>query len=106
MSEISHAFARNLDVTCGELIRAIEQAQSQGKRIICFVTGIPGAGKTLAGLNAVHDPAMRSKARPAAVFLSGNGPLVKIVRAALTRDKQRAGLNAKVAAQISKDFYR
>ena len=42
VNEISHAFARNLDVTCGELIRAIEQAQSQGKRIICFVTGIPG----------------------------------------------------------------
>ncbi len=104
VNEISHAFARNLDVTCGELIRAIEQAQSHGKRIICFVTGIPGAGKTLAGLNAVHDPAMRSKGRPAAVFLSGNGPLVKIVRAALTRDKQRAGLNAKVAARLVKTF--
>jgi len=104
VTDISHAFAQNLDVTCCELIRAIERAQEQGKRIICFVTGIPGAGKTLAGLNAVHDPSMRARGRPAAVFLSGNGPLVKIVRAALVRDRQRAGVNAKDAARTVATF--
>lgn len=104
VTEISHAFARNLDVTCGELVRAIEQAQRRKKRIICFVTGIPGAGKTLAGLNTVHDPSIRAEGRPAGVFLSGNGPLVKIVRAALTRDRQRKGENANEAARMVKTF--
>ena len=91
VTDISHAFARNLHVTSTALRRAIEASQSHQSRTICFVTGIPGAGKTLTGLNAVHDPAMRQAERPAAVFLSGNGPLVKIIREALTRDRQRAG---------------
>ena len=104
VTEISHAFARNLDVTCGELVRAIEQAQSARKTHHLLRDGNPGAGKTLAGLNAVHDPSMRAKGRPAAVFLSGNGPLVKIVRAALTRDRQRAGVNAKDAARMVATF--
>jgi hypothetical protein len=91
VSDISHAFATNLDKTSQQLIAAIEAAQAQRERVICFVTGLPGAGKTLAGLNAVHDPSIRQQGRPAGVFLSGNGPLVKIVREALIRDRQRNG---------------
>ncbi len=102
--EISHAFATNLSETSGELIRAIEAAQRANERVICFVTGLPGAGKTLAGLNAVHDPSVRMQGRPAAVFLSGNGPLVKIVRAALTRDQQQSGKNRKEASRTVATF--
>ena len=91
VADISHSFATNLDQTCGAIIAAVQSSQSQKCRTICFVTGTPGAGKTLAGLNAVHNPALRKDGRPAAMFLSGNGPLVKIVREALARDRHRAG---------------
>jgi hypothetical protein len=104
VTNISHAFATNLDVTCGALLQAIENACAEKRRVICFVTGIPGAGKTLAGLNAVHDPAVREQGRPAAVFLSGNGPLVKIVRAALVRDRRRTGVSAKDATRTVRTF--
>jgi hypothetical protein len=101
---ISHSFATNLDVTSRVLVEAIQRAQAQQQRLICFVTGIPGAGKTLTGLNAVHDPTMRGQGRPAAVFLSGNGPLVKIVREALIRDRQRAGMQRHEAARTVSTF--
>ena len=87
--EISHATATNLSCTVDAVTRCITDAHKNRQRIVCFVTGVPGAGKTLAGLSAVHDPALREEGRPAAVFLSGNGPLVKIVRAALVRDLRR-----------------
>jgi Uncharacterized conserved protein (DUF2075) len=85
----SHAGAINLTKTSDKLINIIERAQREGLKVACFVTGIPGAGKTLAGLNVVHNPALRGAGRPSPVFLSGNGPLVKIVSAAITRDFKR-----------------
>jgi hypothetical protein len=71
---------------------------------MCFVTGVPGAGKTLTGLNAVHDPLLRAQDRPPGVFLSGNGPLVKIVREALARDRIRAGHARKNAQRAIATF--
>jgi hypothetical protein len=85
----SHAGATNLTVTSNRLVEIIQQAQRQSEKVICFVTGVPGAGKTLAGLNVVHNPALRREGRPTGVFLSGNGPLVKIVSAAIARDHRR-----------------
>lgn len=85
----AHADVFNLGETSACLIAAVERAQRERLKIICFVTGVPGAGKTLAGLTVVHDPLLRSGDRPAGVFLSGNGPLVRIVSAALARDHQR-----------------
>ncbi len=85
----SHAGATNLTTTSDRLVEIIQQAQRQSEKVICFVTGVPGAGKTLAGLNVVHNPALRREGRPAGVFLSGNGPLVKIVSAAIARDHKR-----------------
>lgn len=82
----SHAGATNLTKTSDRLIEIIRQAQERSEKVICFVTGVPGAGKTLAGLNVVHNPALRGTGRPAGVFLSGNRPLVKIVSAAIARD--------------------
>jgi len=50
------------------------------------VTGVPGAGKTLAGLNIVHNRTLWEGGRPPGVFLSGNAPLVRIISAAIARD--------------------
>lgn len=87
--EISHAFADNLAGTCDAIVEAIERAAKSSERLVCFVTGVPGSGKTLTGLSAAHDPRLRRKGWPPAVYLSGNGPLVRIVRAALARDHVR-----------------
>jgi hypothetical protein len=102
--EISHATATNLTATVTAVIRVIRAARQNHQRVVCFVTGVPGAGKTLAGLSAVHDPELREDDKPAAVFLSGNGPLVKIVRAALVRDMKRRGRRAKEGAREVSTF--
>ena len=85
----SHAGAINLSLTSEKLVEIITLAQRERLKVACFVTGVPGAGKTLAGLNVVHNPALRQEGRPPGVFLSGNGPLVKIVSAAIARDFKR-----------------
>ena len=85
----SHAGAINLTLTSDKLVEIVERAQRDQLKVACFVTGVPGAGKTLAGLNVVHNPTVRQEGRPSSVFLSGNGPLVKIVSAAITRDFRR-----------------
>jgi hypothetical protein len=80
------AGARNLRVTSSRIEELVEQARASGSKIICFVTGVPGAGKTLVGLNVATK--RRDTTRPThAVFLSGNGPLVAVLREALTRDE-------------------
>lgn len=82
----SDAGAENLTVTTDEINRIIEHSKSHGKKSICFVTGVPGAGKTLVGLNIAIQ---RSDAQQGehAVFLSGNYPLVTVLQEALARDK-------------------
>ncbi|VFS25126.1 hypothetical protein RAN7_2776 [plant metagenome] len=89
--EISHSYASNLDATTDLLAEVIREARAQNRRYVCFVTGVPGAGKTLTGLNVVHDPSLRAENGPSGIFLSGNGPLVKVVREALVLSQQRAG---------------
>lgn len=80
------AGAKNLRVTSSRIEELVVNARSSKSKIICFVTGVPGAGKTLVGLNvATHK---RDAKEPThAVFLSGNGPLVAVLREALTRDE-------------------
>ena len=80
------AGAQNLRVTSRRIEELVEEARAQRHRIISFVTGVPGAGKTLVGLNVATRG--RDTAQSAhAVFLSGNGPLVAVLREALTRDE-------------------
>lgn len=81
----SHAAAHNLTETSNAVIRAIESARTSNSKLICFITGVPGAGKTLAGLNIVHNHSLHDG--DLGVFLSGNGPLVKVLREALARDQ-------------------
>ncbi len=79
----SHAGSENLTATTSAILQAIKNAQDNNEKIICFITGVPGAGKTLAGLNIVHNVDNFSGK---SVFLSGNGPLVKVLTEALARD--------------------
>jgi hypothetical protein len=80
------AGAQNLRVTSERVEQLIDYAKQKSKKLICFVTGVPGAGKTLVGLNvATH---RREESSPThAVFLSGNGPLVAVLCEALARDE-------------------
>lgn len=86
----SDAGAKNLAVTNARIAEIIETAKANSEKIICFVTGVPGAGKTLAGLNLATSHG-RGGQQENAVFLSGNGPLVDVLQEALARDEhQRA----------------
>jgi hypothetical protein len=80
------AGAKNLHTTTKRIEELVDEARNTNQKFICFVTGVPGAGKTLVGLNiATHR--RDEKAPTHAVFLSGNGPLVAVLREALTRDE-------------------
>jgi len=81
----SDAGAINLSRTSEAISRIIEISKAQKKKAICIVTGVPGAGKTLAGLNIANER-LKVDENEHAVFLSGNGPLVKVLREALARD--------------------
>ena len=88
VSEISRSDsgAENLSVTSECISEIIDYSKKKSRKSICFITGVPGAGKTLAGLNIAN---LRSnyEEEEHAVFLSGNGPLVDVLREALARDK-------------------
>jgi len=78
------AHAINLSRTTVAISEIIKLAQKEKTKIICFVTGVPGAGKTLVGLNIATQHLNETNA---SVYLSGNAPLVAILQEALTRDK-------------------
>lgn len=79
------AGAHNLAITSKAVDQIIEDARSSGKKAICFVTGVPGAGKTLVGLDIANRHLDQNSATYS-VFLSGNGPLVAVLQEALARD--------------------
>ena len=83
-----------LDETTQFVLDIIDRSKRLGEKSICFVTGVPGAGKTLVGLNVAIKQSIKSENEPdgernLAVYLSGNGPLVKVLTAALAKDKQQ-----------------
>jgi DUF2075 family protein len=80
------ADATNLNETTNYLSETIDYARNNDKKVICFVTGVPGAGKTLVGLKVATEHLDKEKGTTS-VFLSGNKPLVDILQEALTRDK-------------------
>lgn len=82
----SDAGAENLTVTTDAINEIIAYSKANGRKSICFVTGVPGAGKTLVGLNIAIQHA-NAAAGEHAVFLSGNFPLVDVLQEALARDK-------------------
>jgi len=82
----SDASAINLSETSQSIADIISRSKELSEKSICFVTGIPGAGKTLVGLN-VATTHINKDSDLYSVFLSGNGPLVMVLREALARDK-------------------
>lgn len=82
----SDASAINLSQTSDSISEIIQFSKQNSVKSICFVTGVPGAGKTLVGLN-IATKHIDKENDLYSVFLSGNGPLVSILCEALTRDK-------------------
>lgn len=82
------AEASDLTKTAAAVEQIIRQARENSHKAICFVTGVPGAGKTLVGLDVATRHIDR-KSELYSVYLSGNGPLVKVLCEALARDKQK-----------------
>ena len=83
----ARADTTNLTRTTQAIERALRVAREAGGRVVVFVTGIPGAGKTLCGLNVVFGETRRN----GTAFLTGNAPLVAVLREALACN--RAGLD-------------
>ncbi len=92
------AGAQNLAVTSLKIDEVVDKAIEAGRKVICFVTGVPGAGKTLVGLNVATRHRRELGLSTHAVYLSGNGPLVAVLHEALTRDEvaRRRSLGEKV----------
>jgi hypothetical protein len=82
LPQIRRAHSAGIPETIAELIRVADEAQSKRERHLALVTGVPGAGKTLVGLQFVYSNHFEGDRR-AAVFLSGNDPLVKVLQHAL-----------------------
>lgn len=80
------AGAKNISLTTDAVNEIINFSKSNNRKSICFVTGVPGAGKTLVGLNLSIQKSDAKKGEHA-VFLSGNFPLVQVLQEALVRDK-------------------
>lgn len=81
----SDSGAINLSKTTTVINKIIDESKDKKIKTICFLTGVPGAGKTLAGLNIAIERQKVDEAEHS-VFLSGNGPLVDVLREALARD--------------------
>lgn len=106
VEEISRndASAINLTRTTKAISDIIDYTKENNKKSICFVTGVPGAGKTLAGLNIAIDR-QRVAEEEHAVFLSGNGPLVDVLQESLARDDaKRNNTKKSEAMRKSKEF--
>ena len=87
---IANADADNLRCASARLMELIEEAHAQGQRYLIILTGVPGSGKTLAGLDVVHGAiATGIENQGDIVYLSGNTPLVNVLREALARDEYR-----------------
>jgi len=87
------AAAINLSNTTDTISEVITYAKQNSKKAICFVTGVPGAGKTLVGLKIATSHLDKDHGN-ASVYLSGNAPLVAILQEALARDKVQNELRA------------
>ena len=78
------------DATIRYILDVIHRSKANGEKSICFVTGVPGAGKTLVGLDVAVKQTYQGSDKPVedegAVYLSGNGPLVAVLTEALAKD--------------------
>jgi hypothetical protein len=101
VSDISRSDAANLSSTTDAVMSVIERAKQENRKTICFITGVPGSGKTLAGLN-IATQRQRANTAEHAVFLSGNGPLVNVLQEALARSNVSSGGSASKSEALTK----
>ena len=87
----TEATGEMLKNTTDSIIEIIKKTRERGEKAICFVTGVPGAGKTLVGLNVAIQQFEKTENgdNEMAVYLSGNGPLVDVLTESLARDKKK-----------------
>ena len=85
------------DATIAYILDIINRSKKNGEKSICFVTGVPGAGKTLVGLDVAVKQSYQEDGTfnvdDGAVYLSGNGPLVAVLTEALARDNYKKSKN-------------
>lgn len=85
------------DATIAYILDIINRSKKNGEKSICFVTGVPGAGKTLVGLDVAVKQSYQEDGTfnvdGGAVYLSGNGPLVAVLTEALARDNYKKSKN-------------
>ena len=91
--EIAHSEASEHEIehVRGAIQGHVDLARAEGHHAICFLTGVPGSGKTLVGLSLAHSGENRSDAIH---FMSGNGPLVKVLQHLFTQESMRSGSKA------------
>ena len=94
VEEITRHEADNVstDATINYILDVIRYSEEHGQKSICFVTGVPGAGKTLVGLDVAIKQTYQDGEKNdenGAVYLSGNGPLVAVLTEALAQDNQK-----------------
>lgn len=105
----SDSGAINLEKTSAAVSEIIEYSKEHSRKSICFITGVPGAGKTLAGLTLANERHNTDEGEHA-VFLSGNGPLVEVLQEALARNEvaeskaTKSGITKKQARSKVKSF--
>jgi len=90
----------NLKSTRECILNIIKNSRVNNKKSICFITGVPGSGKTLVGLDVIKELTSKDKNTDIrSSYLSGNGPLVNVLREALSRDKSKKSDSSKSEAQ-------
>ena len=91
--EIAHSEASEHEIeTVLQTIQGhVDFARAEGRHVICFLTGVPGSGKTLVGLSLAHSG---ENSANAIHFMSGNGPLVKVLQHLFTQESKRKGASA------------
>ena len=97
----SESGAENLTTTTDTVERIIKKSKMLRRKSICFVTGVPGSGKTLAGLNLTSKKQDEKKGERA-VFLSGNGPLIHVLQEALAQDSVEKNKRDSTMQKITK----
>jgi hypothetical protein len=91
--EIAHSEAseHEIGVVRQTVQSYVDKARTDGQHVICFLTGVPGSGKTLVGLSLAHSHENQANAIH---FMSGNGPLVKVLQHLFTQESRSRGANA------------
>jgi Uncharacterized conserved protein (DUF2075) len=99
--EIAHSEASENEIENVRLAvqEYMERARAENHHAICFLTGVPGSGKTLVGLSLAHSPENKTDAIH---FMSGNGPLVQVLQHLFTQESRRSGANAEQARTEAK----